>query len=167
MSRLLDAIEALNNALFRLAGLCTLVLTAVVFTVVVLRYAVGIGSTALQESGLYLHALIFMLAAAAGLRRGEHVRVDILYGRFSPRGQATADLLGTVLLLIPFAGFLLLTSWAYVARAWSIQERSMDPGGLPLVWLLKTLILVMAVQLILQAAVEIRHALHRRRQGSP
>ena len=167
MSRLLDVIEWLNDALFRLAGRFALLLTLLVFAVVALRYVAGIGRAALQESALYLHAAIFMLAAAAGLRRGEHVRVDVVYGRLSPRGQATADLFGTLCLLMPFALFLLIIAWNYVARAWAIGETSMDPGGLPLVWLLKTLILVLGAQLLLQGLVEIRHALRKRQEATP
>lgn len=167
MNRVLDGIEWLNDALFRLAGRLALVLTLVVFAVVALRYLAGIGNAALQESALYLHATLFLIAAAAGLRRGEHVRVDVLYGRMTQRQQAWADLFGTVALLMPFALFLLVIAWDYVARAWAIRETSMDPGGLPLVWALKTLILTLGAQLLLQGLVEFRHALRRLRECRP
>jgi TRAP-type mannitol/chloroaromatic compound transport system permease small subunit len=68
---------------------------------------------------------------------------------------------------MPFALFLLIIAWNYVARAWAIGETSMDPGGLPLVWLLKTLIRVLGAQLLLQGLVEIRHALRKRQEATP
>lgn len=154
LDRLVRGIDGLNAALFRLAVALPLLLTLVVFTIVVLRYAVGWGSTALQESALYLHASLFMLAAAWGLRRGDHVRVDVLSARFSERTRHLVEGLGAVFLLLPFAAFLLYLSWDYVGRAWAIRERSMESGGLPFVYLLKTLILVLGIQLLLQALAE-------------
>lgn len=162
MSRVLDTlirlIDGLNAALFRVAAALPLLLTLLVFSIVVLRYAAGWGSTALQESALYLHASLFMLAAAWGLRRGDHVRVDVFAGRFSERTRHFIELLGALLLLLPFAAFLLFLAWDYVGRAWAIRERSMESGGLPYVYLLKTLIVVLAVQLILQALAEAARA---------
>jgi TRAP-type mannitol/chloroaromatic compound transport system permease small subunit len=152
---LVRAIDRFNRWAYRLAGWLTLALTALVFAIVVLRYAANTGSVALQEAALYLHALIFMLAAAHALPRGEHVRVDVLSARFSDRTRAQVERFGTVCLLLPFAGFLLFISWEYVGRAWAVRERSMEPGGLPLVFVLKTLIPVLAVQLILQGLAEL------------
>lgn len=155
---LIRLVDGLNAALFRLAAALPLLLTLLVFSIVVLRYAAGWGSTALQESALYLHASLFMLAAAWGLRRGDHVRVDVLSGRFSERTRCVVELFGSLLLLLPFAAFLLFLAWDYVGRAWAIRERSMESGGLPYVYLLKTLIVVLALQLILQALAEAARA---------
>ena len=127
-----------------------LALVLVTFGVVVLRYLFEIGSIALQESILYLHASIFMLGAAYTLRVDGHVRVDIFYRHFSTRIQALVDLLGALLLLLPVCGFLLWVSWDYAVTAWSLREGSREAGGLPYVYLLKTLIPVTAVLLILQ-----------------
>lgn len=159
MSAMVRWIDALNHGLFRLASGLTLLLTLLVFSIVALRYVGNYGSAALQEAALYLHATIFMVAAAAALRRGDHVRVDVLSARFSARTRQIVELAGTLTLLLPFSLFLLFISWDYVGRAWAIQERSSEPGGLPYVWLLKTLILVMAGQLLLQGIAEIVRAL--------
>lgn len=125
-------------------------MVAVTFTVVVLRYLFDLGWIALQESITYLHALVFMVGAAYTLKHDGHVRVDILYRRFGPRGQAVVDLAGTLLLLLPVCAFILLSSWEYVAESWARQEGSPEAGGLPGVFLLKTVIPVMAVLLALQ-----------------
>ena len=81
-----------------------------------------------------------MLAAAWTLRAGGHVRVDIFYADASPRTKALVDLVGALLLLLPFMLVLLWLSLPYVARSWAILERSQEASGLPLVFVLKTLI---------------------------
>ena len=96
-----------------------------------------------------------MLAAAWTLRAGGHVRVDVFYAEASPRAQAIVDLAGSVLLLLPFALVLVWLGVPYAARSWAVLERSQEASGLPLVFVLKTLIpafaLLMALQGIAQA----------------
>ncbi|NEX15449.1 MAG: C4-dicarboxylate ABC transporter permease [Halochromatium sp.] len=125
----------------------------VTFVVVVLRYVFDSGSIALQESVTYLYAVLFMLGAAYTLQQDGHVRVDILYQRFSRRGRAWVDLLGTLFLLVPVSVFLLLSSWDYVADAWAVREGSREAGGIPGVWLLKTLLLLMPVLMLVQGLI--------------
>lgn len=126
--------------------------------VVVLRYGFDIGFIAMQESVNYLHACIFMLGASYGLKVDGHVRVDIFYRNFSPQRQALVNLLGSLVLLLPMCGFIFWTSLDYVQQAWAIKERSADAGGLPIVYLLKTLIPLLAICLALQAVAEILRA---------
>ena len=109
----------------------TLVMALLTFTIVVLRYGFNLGWIWLQESVTYLHALIFMVAAAWAFQTDDHVRVDILYRARSPRYRSTVDLLGTLLLLIPFTIFLLTISWDYVSASWATRESSREAGGLP------------------------------------
>ena len=122
----------------------------VTFLVVLLRYLFNSGSIAMQESALYLHATLFMLGAAWTLKIDGHVRVDVLYRHFSPHSKAVADLFGTLVFLLPTCGFLLWISLDYVEAAWRVHEGSPEAGGLPFVYLLKTLIPVTALLLIVQ-----------------
>lgn len=128
----------------------TLGMVIVTFTVVVLRYLFNTGWIAMQESITYMHALVFMLGAAYTLRHDGHVRVDIFYQRFGPKGRAWVDLLGTLFLLLPVTLFIAWISWEYVATAWELKEGSREAGGLPGVYLLKTAIPLMAMLLVLQ-----------------
>ena len=128
----------------------SLALVLVTFAVVVLRYLFQLGWIAMQESILYLHATLFLLGAAYTLKHDGHVRVDIFYRGFSAKRKALVDLLGALLLLLPVCGFLLWISWDYVASAWALREASGETGGLPYVYLLKTLIPLAALLLILQ-----------------
>lgn len=113
------------------------------------------GSIGLQESLTYMHALIIMAAGAYTLAEDGHVRVDIFYRRFDVVKQAWVNALGTVFFLLPFAVFTVLISWQYVASAWSIRETSADAGGIPAVFLLKSLILCNGSLLIVQALAEL------------
>jgi len=100
-----------------------------------------------------------MLAAAWTLRAGGHVRVDIFYAEASPATRAKIDLAGAVLLLLPFALVLIWLSAPYAARSWAILERSQESSGLPLVFLLKTLIPTFAALMALQGIAQAIRAL--------
>lgn len=144
----------------------TLLMVVVTFIVVVLRYSLDLGWIWLQESVTYMHAAVFMLGISWTLKRQGHVRVDIFYRRFSRRGQAMVDFLGTLLLLIPVALFILWSSWDYVVQSWSVLEGSREAGGLPLVYLLKSLMLLLPLLLLLQAVVMLLQSLSAlRRHG--
>lgn len=126
----------------------------ITFLVVVLRYGFDIGWIAMQESVTYMHGLVFMLGAAYTLRHNGHVRVDIFYRKMSPRGRGMVNLFGTLLLMMPMAIYIMTDSWAYVSASWDVMEGSREAGGLPGVYLLKTLLLVMPVLLVLQGVAE-------------
>lgn len=132
-----------------------LALALVVCTLVVARYLFQTNAPAMQEAALYLHATLFMLGSAFALQGNDHVRVDILYRRLSPRAQAWIDCVGTLVFLIPVCALLLVLSWDYVAASWAVRETSSDPGGLPWVYVLKTLLLIMPVTLLLQGLAEV------------
>lgn len=150
-ARDIDAfIEALNERIGRGIAWLTVAMVVITFAVVVLRYAFNMGWIAMQESVTYMHGLVFMLGAAYTLRHDGHVRVDIFYGKFSPRAQAWVDLLGSAFLLLPTMIFIVIVSWGYVASSWRLLEGSPETGGLPGVFLLKTAIPVMAILMALQ-----------------
>ena len=154
MIAIADAIDRLNSTIGRTAAWLCLAVVTIQFAVVVLRYLFGIGSIWLQESIVYSHAALFLLAAAWTLRNDGHVRVDIFYSSASPPTRAIVDLLGACLLLAPFAGAILYFSLPYVARSWSIFEGSRETSGLPLVFLLKSLIPLFAALLALQGLAQ-------------
>ena len=150
-------LDRFAEATRRIIAWLTLCMVLITFSVVILRYLFQSGSIALQESVSYLHACVFMLGAAYTLKHDGHVRVDILYQRYSARTRAWIDLLGTLLLLFPVCLFILFSSLEYVTASWSIQEGSREAGGLDGVFLLKTTIPVMAVLLLLQGCSIILH----------
>ena len=143
----------------RTVSWCVPIMAALVFVIVVLRYGFNTGAIAAQETVQYLHAAIFMLGAAVALQADQHVRVDIFYRRFSARQQAWVNGLGHVVFTLPLCGLIGWGSWGYVIASWTAKEASPEPGGLPFVYLLKTLIPAMAVLLALQALALIARAL--------
>jgi TRAP-type mannitol/chloroaromatic compound transport system permease small subunit len=160
-----NLIDRLVAAIGRAAIWLSLAVVLLQFAVVVLRYAFGVGSIWLSESVIYAHAALFMLAAAWTLQANGHVRVDVFYADASPRAKALVDLLGALLLLLPFMAVILWFALPYVARSWSILERSREASGLPLVYLLKTLIPLFALLMALAGIAQaIRAALVRRSQ---
>jgi TRAP-type mannitol/chloroaromatic compound transport system permease small subunit len=123
-----------------------------------MRYGFNTASILAQELVTYLHGSLFMLGAAYALKQGAHVRVDIFYRNFSPRARAWVDSLGGIVFLLPLCIFIGGVSWDYVVESWSIMETSPEPGGIPAVFLLKTLIPLMALNLLLQGMAEIFRA---------
>ena len=129
----------------------TLLMVVLTFGIVILRYGMNQGWIWLQESVTYLHALVFMTAAAWAFQTDDHVRVDIFYRDRSPRHKAWVNLLGTLIFLVPFSIYLIVIGWDYVAASWATKEGSREAGGLPLVYLLKSLILLMPALLLIQS----------------
>lgn len=158
-----DNLRALSGALKRFSEatgqlIAWLMLPMVVgtFVIVLFRYAFDVGWIWMQEGVVWVHAAVFMLAAAYTLNRDEHVRVDVFYRRLSPRKRAIVDIAGVCLFLLPVAIFIAVVSWDYVAVSWQIREGSREAGGLPypFVPVLKSVILVTAVLLVLQALAD-------------
>ncbi len=148
-------IDGLSELIGRSIAWLTLAMVFVTCLVVLARYLFNLGSVGLQESVIYMHGAVFMLGIAYTLKHNAHVRVDVFYEGFSRRTRALIDLAGTLLLLIPVAGFILWSSLDYVSFSWELMESSAQPGGLPGVYLLKSLIPVMAVLLLLQGVSEL------------
>lgn len=165
MIRLADGIDRLSTIVGRTAAWLALAVVVLQFVLVVARYVFALGSIWLSETVIYLHALLFMLAAAWTLQAGGHVRVDIFYAHATKRTQAMVNLFGALLLLLPFMLVLLWLSVPYVGRSWAILERSQESSGLPVVYILKTVIPVFAVLMALQGVSQAIRALTSLRQA--
>lgn len=133
----------------------TFVMVILSFSIVVLRYGFNLGWVAMQESVLYFHGIVFMLGAAYTLKVDGHVRVDIFYQRFTKKQQAMVNLFGALFLLLPVCLTIFIISFDYVAISWEIMEKSSEAGGLPLVYINKSLLLLLSSTLFLQGFAEI------------
>ena len=123
--------------------------------VVIARYVFGVGILSLQELIIYSHGITFLICAAYAMREDQHVRVDIFYRKFSKRRKKNINLLGNIFFLQPMLWVILILSIDYVSFSWSIKETSAEPGGLPFVYLYKSIILVSAVLLLMQSFANI------------
>ena len=147
--------EQLSDWLGRTVSWCALLMVIVMALTVILRYGFNLGWIWLQESVLYLHAIGLMLAIPYTLKIDEHVRVDIFYRRFSFKNKNKVNLFGHIFFLIPTCLFMLFMSWGYVSQSWGIMESSNEAGGLPLVFVLKSLLIIMPTLLIFQAVSQV------------
>ena len=148
--QLLAGLSTLTGVIVRPLRWLAVMMVLITFTIVILRYAFNSGGVLLQESVMYLHGTLFMLAIPLGVSDDTHVRVDILYSRRSPEQQAWINLVGHILFLLPVAGFMIWVSLPYVSNSWHILEGSSEVGGIPGVFLLKTLIPLTGVLLFCQ-----------------
>ncbi len=148
-------IDRLNQAVGRTVSWFTLAMVLVSFVVVLARYVFEAGWIWLQELVIWMHAVVFLLGAAYTLQEGEHVRVDVLYRRMTPRGRAWVEIVGALALLVPTCLYFLFMTMPYVMNSWQRSESSREPGGLPFpfVPMAKTSIVLMAVLVLLQGLV--------------
>ncbi len=133
------------------AGALNLVMLLNVFYDAIGRYFFNTGSIALQEMEWHLFAMVFLFGIAYALKEDGHVRVDVLYDRFSPRWKAIVNIGGTLILLLPLSLLIIEGSVWYVTEAFTSGEISGDPGGLRHRWLIKMVIPVSFVFLIVSA----------------
>jgi len=153
-------IDVFTDRCGRLLAWLILSMALLTALVVILRYGFSIGAILAQETVIYMHGAVFLLGAAYALKTGAHVRVDIFHRNFTTRAQAWVEALGGIVFLLPLCAFILMASEDYVRESWAMRETSAEPGGIPAVFLLKSLIPLMAVNLALQGVAEIvRNAL--------
>jgi len=144
-------IDRLNELVGRGVAWLTLAMVLVTFLVVILRYVFSFGWVWMQESYVWLHGIVFMLGAGYTLLHNGHVRVDIFYRPASERHKAWVDLFGVCVLLLPLLVVTLIFSWEYVIKSWEGLEESREAGGLPGLYLLKSVIWCFCVLVALQA----------------
>jgi len=152
--RLSRAIDALNERVGHLVY--WLILAAVLVSAgnAMVRYAFDMSSNGWLELQWYLFSAVFLLAAGYTLLHNEHVRIDVIIGRFSPQTRAWVDLLGGLFFLLPMAIVITVLSWPVFVESWTRNEVSSDAGGL-LRWPVKLLIPVGFLLLVLQGISEI------------
>ena len=146
-----------------LARSLLLVLALGMLATVVLRYVFGESATWMSEAVLYAHGTAFLLAAPLALIDNEHVRVDVFYERALPTQRALVDLIGYTFLLVPVMLLLLVEVGPFVELAWATGERSTQADGLPVIWMVKTMIPVFAVVMLAGGVAHACHAAMRLR----
>ncbi|TCO69409.1 TRAP transporter small permease subunit [Rhodovulum euryhalinum] len=151
MGRVADILDGINRGLALGLRWLAVAMVMVQFAIVVGRYVFGVNSIAVQESVLYLHATLFMLAAGYTLLVDKHVRVDVFYARASPGARRRIDIFGHAVLLLPSMAALLYWSWPSVRNSWRILEGPISVGGIEAVFLMKSLIPAFCILVILQS----------------
>lgn len=151
-------INLINHWIGKIAGWLVIFMVGVGVWNVVGRYlgkwmGQALTSNALIEIQWYLFDLVFLLGAAYTLQKNAHVRVDIIYKNLGKKGRAIANLVGTLLFLIPFCIMVIYFSWGTIINSWQILEMSPDPDGLPR-YPIKSMIIVSFGLLLLQGIAD-------------
>ena len=165
-NRDLNILDRISIVSGQLTSWLTVIMVFVTVVVVVLRYVFDAGAVWLQESVVWMHAVVFMVGAAYTLQQDEHVRVDIFYRGMNDRRRAWVDLFGTLLFLLPLCAFLGYKAWEFVLVSWQLGESSREPGGMPYPFLpiLKSVLLLMPLLLALQGVSMLVRALRTLRE---
>ncbi len=143
-------IDTLNEWVGRGVAWVTFLVVLVVFVDVVMRYVFNTSFVFTQELEWHLFAFIFLIGAGYTLLKDGHVRVDIVYQRLGPKGQAWINLIGVLLFLLPGCYMIIATSLQFVYNSWTVMEGSPDPGGIPYRFILKACIPVGFILVMLQ-----------------
>ncbi len=142
--RLIRALDTLFNTITRLCGMLAataiILLLVNVFYDVVMRYGFNDVSIGMQELEWHLFSCVFLLGIPYAIQQNAHVRVDIFYDRWQDQTKAWINLLGTLILILPFITLVTYYSVDFAYESYEMGENSGDPGGLPHRWLIKGLI---------------------------
>lgn len=148
--RFLDLAAVLDRMTRLVCMAAGVLLALVVLLVVVLRYGFATGTIALQDLANYAFAVFLALSVPVCLAQGGHVRVEVLSERLPETYLRAADAVALVLFLIPVFGLVLFAYWPDLAYSWSIREGSVETGGLPGLFVVKTALPLAAGLMILQ-----------------
>jgi TRAP-type mannitol/chloroaromatic compound transport system permease small subunit len=159
-TKIADWIDTINDFIGRGVSWLTLLMALVMFITVILRYAFNMGWIWMQESVMFMHGFVFMLAGGYTLLAEEHVRIDIFYRPMSEKKQAIVNVLGILFLLFPTCFVIFHYGYPYVSDSWSVLEDSKEAGGLPGVFLLKSSILAFPFLVGLQGIAKLIRAIN-------
>jgi len=151
LSRLIDAV---NDLVGRSVYWLVLAMVLISAANAIVRKVFNYSSNAFLEAQWYLFSAVFLLAAGYTLLRNEHVRIDVIAGRLSPRAQAWIDILGTLFFLFPMALLIMWLSWPYFVHSYVDGEVSGSAGGL-ILWPARALIPAGFALLVLQGLSEL------------
>lgn len=147
----------LDNVIEKIGHFTSYMIVFIVFLVMItllLRYGLNIGSVALQELIMYLHAIFFMLGISFSIKENYHVKIDILSNKFDTKKINIISILGIIFFMIPFSIFIIYISSGMVIRSWEIMEQSSEAGGLNFVYILKSIIPLTGILIFLQSISE-------------
>ena len=150
MRALARRIDALQERIGRGVSWLMFGMVAVVFSDVIFRYLFNKSWVFVQELEWHLFGVVYLLAAGYTMLHDEHVRVDILYSRLSPRRKALIDFVLLWVFFFPSCLLVVYTTWPFVRNAFLVNEGSPDPGGIPARWAIKAVIIVGFGLLLLQ-----------------
>ena len=155
--KIISIIDAFTEYTGKFISIFVIILVLLVGYDVSMRYLLNSGSIAIQELEWHLFSIILLLGSAYTLKHDEHVRLDIFYSSklINDKVRIWLDVLGTLLILLPFCLLIIISAWPFVTQAYIHNEISPDPGGLPARWLIKAAIPLGFFFLLIQGIAEV------------
>jgi len=147
MERLQKVLDRFSDIFGRISIMLLILLLLNVFYDVIARYFFKSSSIGMQEMEWHLFASMFLIGIAYTLKEEGHVRVDVLYEKFSEKKQAWVNVLGCIFFLFPFVGLIMWFGYGFAFEAYDLGEMSGDPGGLKYRWIIKSMIPLSALML--------------------
>ena len=150
LKKIIFFIENITSKIGKKVSWLILFMTLIAFSVALLRYFFNIGFVWMQELYIWMHGLVFLLAAAYTLQEDKHVRVDIFYRKFSEKNKAYINVFFSILFIIPFILIVSKYSIPYILKSWLSLEKSREAGGLQFLYIYKTSIILFCFFLFIQ-----------------
>ena len=156
LQKIISIIDTFTEYTGKFISIFVIILVLLVGYDVSMRYLFNSGSIAIQELEWHLFSIILLLGSAYTLKHDEHVRLDIFYSSklINDKVRIWFDVLGTLLILLPFCLLIIVSAWPFVTQAYIHNEISPDPGGLPARWLIKAAIPLGFFFLLIQGIAE-------------
>ena len=149
MNTIINVLKQIIDAIGSMCSLLMILMILNVFYDVVMRYFFNDVSIGMQELEWHLFAAMFMFGIGYTLKEDAHVRVDVFYDQLSKKTQSVINIVGSLVLALPFALLILHFSWDYAYQAFEMGEGSSDPGGLPHRWIIRSVIPLSSIFLVL------------------
>ena len=155
MNRLIKRLDDINEYSGSFFSWATVALVLLIAFEVLLRYIFKYSVIWLSELENYFFVFCFLITAGYAFKHDKHVRVDLFYSRFSNKRKAWIDLIGGIFLLLPWSGIIVFYTFQFAQRSFIINERSAQPGGLPMLYLLKFALFIGFFLLFLQGLANV------------
>jgi TRAP-type mannitol/chloroaromatic compound transport system permease small subunit len=152
--KLSQLIDSITEFVGRSIIWVVLVVTLISCGNAIMRYTINYSSNAFLEIQWYLFAVIFLFGAGYTLKKNEHVRIDLIAGKFSKRGQAMIDIFGIIFFLMPMAIAIMWMSWPIFLLALKTNEMSSNAGGL-ILWPARLMVPLGFFLLVMQGISEL------------
>ena len=147
---IIQLIDLINEWAGRSVSWLLVIMVLNVFFVVVLRYIFSYGAIWMQELYVWNHSIVFLLGAGYTLLHNGHVRIDLIYRTASLKYKSIIDIIGSIIFALPVIYCIFLKSLPMVQRSWGVLEKSAEAGGLPGLFLFKSVLLVFCILFGLQ-----------------
>ena len=142
---IIQLIDLINEWAGRSVSWLLVIMVLNVFFVVVLRYIFSYGAIWMQELYVWNHSIVFLLGAGYTLLHNGHVRIDLIYRTASSKYKSIIDIFGSIFFAIPVIYYIFIKSLPMVQRSWGVLEKSAEAGGLPGLFLFKSVLLVFSI----------------------